>query len=554
MAVDPIGKTLFDVYGAMADRKQAELDLERARTKEAIVGRSAVPGVMAELAKRKEQEDKKRQKIAEQGQQQAPAQSMAPPLTEVNGRMTGRSPGAALTNARKLADFISGGGGIKGQGGGLIPGGPKNAGLQQVSIPRAGVSAGLPGPAAAGQVATAPAGAAGAAQAQQAPTTPAASAASIEPIPIQRDVGGVERGVDTAIGLLTRDPGSLRRAATGKETIGWTTVQEQAQQFVPGLAVLEARRRSTDPAVSEPARQMYEQKIEELRKINPVLADEAARQGLDTYYLADERQRLIEEDPKWKADREKATRAWAIEEKVIENGTGALTPGELEWWNRNRRKTDVTVNVDTLEKAARVQLQQDLEKGRVAVQHLDSIEQALGPLEKNAWIFTWEGRADVGRLRLKAESPLLWGAITPEEREKIEAYTAVEQSIAAFDVPAMHDLIGATMSPPEIQRINPLFPGMHKDFYTNRQDLLQLREDYGLSLFRKEFVLEKNSAIDPRFAFSLGHSRQLVEASATERIDYWIKEGATEAEALDRTRHEFRSRYGLNIDRIMGAQ
>lgn len=116
-AKDPVSDALLNVYNLYADRRQAELDLERARTAEQVGARSAVPGVMAQLAEQDLKHRKQReqiQKAQEQGQM-SPA-AMLPPLTEVDGNTSSRRAAMGAAAAEEIQKAVSGGAAAKSAG------------------------------------------------------------------------------------------------------------------------------------------------------------------------------------------------------------------------------------------------------------------------------------------------------------------------------------------------------------------------------------------------------------------------------------------------------
>ena len=555
---DPITKTMFDLFSVMADRKQAELDLERAQTKENLTGRTAIPGVMAELAKRREQEAKRQEKIRAASQQpQTPAAALTPPTVDVSGEAQARQSASSEKNAQFLADLagkFAGGGGPQPATGspGLSPG-----------INPSGRMPGQPGPIAAGATGTAQTGAPG--QQPTAPTpqpqapgttgTPNPLLAA-QPIPQTRDLGIGEQILNIAAGLAFRNAQLFHSGVMGEEVLGYTTLDAQADDLAPGLAIIHGRRRDADPDVRAEAEKQWAIRMDELRKINPQLAIEAERRAEDLYLIADE-QRRTGLDPLGDAKAEKFRREWAIEEKVIEGKP--LTPGEQQWWDRRstRGQTNVTVNLPS---EAKNKIIGTLESGRMSIQKMDSVVSAMKDME---WAFTKEGKLEMFRLQeLKEGSPLVFGQLSETERKRVETFSRLQTAIKNFSAPAIHELIGATMTKAELEFVTDLFPSLDKGFETNKANLAELREAYALSLFRNETVLARQSALgiddmhpdDAKYAMSLGATKQAAINAVVERQLTLEDQGFTPADAQRRVVDEFRWRYGLDVYHLMGTQ
>ena len=519
------------------NQKKAQLEAERASTQKSVEGRQVLPGVMAQLAELRAKEQAQKEKISRQGESQGPSpQSMMPPMVEVSGQTSGRSPTQALKSASEIAQFVSGGAGIKQGMIGTIAGqqapqqAPQQAGATQ-SVPTN-----------IGQ-----------------PTQTVPSGSQLIPQTVQ--LSGLERaasGVGAVLGVASRSPQAAVSGATelfkGERVVGYTTVDEQAQKFVPGLSVLEARRRDSDPNVSVPSAKLYDERMAQLRQMNPAIADSAASQALDVYYVKDEEMRLQRETPIETVKREKAQAEWAIEEQVIEHGPDSLNAGQRAVWEKGRRQTNTTnvINMpNPLQKSTRGYMEQELDKGFQAIQHMDGIDSAMPGMD---WAFTLEGKADIIRLRdFKAKSPMLFGAMSPEQQRKINDYARLEGSIASFNLPEIHDLFGAAFTQVEMEAKEDLFPSMEKDMYTNKQDLKRLREDYGLALFRRAMVLDQNTEIDPRDAMGLGASKMRAQASGLERLAELQSAGKNDVDALNQVRHEFKSRFGIDWDYLNGV-
>lgn len=148
---NPLTSATLSVFEASLDRKQAQLDYERAQARENAIARDAVPGLIAQLTEMEAKKQKQRESIAKASeQQQASPASMLPPLTEVSGQTSARGAGAGAAVLSELANQISGGRGIRQQG--AVPGLPRGMpggqpGIGQginPNVPQPGLPRGMP--------------------------------------------------------------------------------------------------------------------------------------------------------------------------------------------------------------------------------------------------------------------------------------------------------------------------------------------------------------------------------------------------------------------------
>jgi len=111
---DIVGSALLNLLEVHHDRRQAELDLERAQAREKFTGRSAIPGVFAQLQEQELKRQKQRESAAKQRQAGAPTpQQLTPPPVDVTGMPTGAGSGIGRKILGEALEGIAGGGNLK---------------------------------------------------------------------------------------------------------------------------------------------------------------------------------------------------------------------------------------------------------------------------------------------------------------------------------------------------------------------------------------------------------------------------------------------------------
>ncbi len=571
---DPITKTAMDLFAVRAKRQAAELALEKARVEEAMAGRTAVPGVIAELTQRHEKEQQRRAKIQEQGAQpKVPAQAMTPPLTDVSGQMGGRSSGQALKNASFLADVVSGGGGLKRAG---VPGG-----VAQQSIPQAGPSAGMPAP--------------GAAAPQGAGATPAGAAASptlaTQAVPVERQLGGAERWWNAILGAAFRSAPELNAAIRGRQVIGHTTLGEQADQLAGPLATLKSRSNALDPEVAKASREQYDQRMQQIEKeMGPEMAALVRQRTDDLVLAADEQQRIANEDPETQDRRRKAqldlmiaedrlSRQPALDEKLrldIERSRADLRRANQEY--AEATSPEARREAEVRRRTAEVELQRKehaLQKETAPPRYepspeikkeiettLNSSQDLLRKLEEVEFLANTEGEYFRQRFETGAfvEHKRLVGLdalnlLDAEGKRKLGVWKEIDSKLARLNVKQINDLAGKTMTPEELKRIEPMLTLITSDSPTSAlAGLGSLRSELGLSIFRYTSLL--NIGVKPEnapFGWGMVDTRRIATETSLEMVDTYKSQGYSQDEASAKTADFFRSNYGIDLKQLTGA-
>ena len=269
MAGDPVTKALLDVYGSYADRRQAEIDLERAKAKEAITGRSAVPNVVAELRARAEKEARKKEQIAkrsQEGGQGASPASMAPPTTEVTGQTAGRDPSAALAAGGEILAKVFGKSGKVGgplsQATPANPQGTPAGGIFNQSTP--GIGQGI-NPAAA------------------APGSAPAPAPSGPPAPPTQP-GTVPTGAPGGVQVVTQPLDTWQRVLRGAGAIAAVALRQPALAIGLGEEAIKGEQevgRRPLPTAQEEQERIFREGVQEGKVLTPVLREAQAAAGTD---------------------------------------------------------------------------------------------------------------------------------------------------------------------------------------------------------------------------------------------------------------------------------
>lgn len=535
---DPTTEGLLNITNLYLDRKQAELDLERARFRENAVGRTIVPGVAAQIAQLEQKKQQQRERISNAAQQQGmSSQQMLPPLTPVTGQARqGGELGANLASG--LVDRIGGG--------------PKPAIL-------------APGASGAAVVPTIVTGPQPGQQGMPAQTAQAGAPGTV--VPIQQDLSGWQRalsGFGTALSLAGRNPEGFVRlgseVATGKRTIGYEklpTLEEQNAQLAQPLSVLRARMASPNPAVAQQAGQRYQQGLDQLEQaFGPERRATIELQAEDQYYAADEAFRRRFEDPTETAKRDKAVAEWNIEKKVIESGKKpeeVLNPGELAILQGRQTKA-AQVTVQNITKPTATSLESGIKGSSDLINKLNVIDEATTNPDGSFWNepFTIGGKARHKALELRAQG--FGPPLSPQEGAELQRFADVDTTMASMTLEQLHSWLGATMSEGELKASEPLLPKPWKDAFTNQQDLLRLRENAGLSIMRYEQILQSNSLADPRYAEELSDTKTYARGVADKAVKDLMSTGVPQDQAYQQVKEQFRRRYGLDLNRLVGAK
>jgi hypothetical protein len=559
---NPVLDMMLALHEARFETNKKRLDYEQAQTREKIHAQGAVPSVYASLQASAEKKQKREQAIAKAGQQQqAQAQSPAllPSTVDVTGQTTGRDPMKAFKSATEIARVISGGGQAQQQGplsqvrpaaGQGTAGTPVGGVFQQSGAPgqpQTGVPPLSPGP--------------------QAPQAPPPGAPQPSPTPQGQLPAGIDigQGPPGSVVQITRDlpwweqalyiggglagirsgnVGGLATGIRGKEIIGTReipTLDEQAKVFAPGLSVLVARSRSTNPEIAQAAQGQLDQGRSRMEaQLGRDVTDTAFRQANDLWLLEDEQKRIREEQPQW----QKAQLELGIEEKVAQGGLESLSPGERAIFERGRRATTVNVDIaNQLQKSTVGALQKKLDEGREVMTRIDAFDEAF-------FAPGYEVLGQVDRVALRAQE--LVGTLDEKGRKQLQQFTDQESAVAGLSLNVLHPLIGSAMGVKEMERADGYIVEMKRGGTAAQSSSGHLREMIGLALFRQETVLESGSMVDPRYAMSLGNVKNAAREAIFVRQQQMESEGRSEAEAVKQVRMDFKNRYGLDVDRILG--
>lgn len=531
---DPVTDELLNVYNLYAKRQRAELDLNTAKAAEQIGAKRAIPNVMAQLAEQHLKEEKRKQQIQkaqEQGQMSQAA--MTPPMTDVDGQTSARRSALGGDVADAIAKKVTGGSFVKEMGN--LPG--ASIGTAQ-ALPQAG--------------------------AQPAPVTQPGEPGSVRPV--EQELSGGQRalsGLGAFMSLVGRSPQGVvefgKEAITGKRTVGYErlpTVQEQAATFAQPLSSVRFAMDSKDPQQAGLASQQYQKHLDSIeQQFGRPTRDAAEIAGEDLYWAKAQAQALKEEEPA----RKRAELMFNIENKVVESGKkpeDVLNPGELALL-QGRQTKGATVIAQNITPANTTEINKKIMGTDDLLNQLNSIDDVLTNPDGSFWAdpFTVPGKIDYGKLAARDYLGNITDPLTPEESDRLQRYSQVDQVMASMSVQQLHSWLGATMSEGEIKLAYPMLPSLTKGPQKNEAQLRQLREDIGLSKLRYTTILQSGSQVDPRYAMSLSatkiKARELIDARITELRG---KPGYTDAQAVEQVRDEFKRTYGLDVDRLKGIK
>jgi hypothetical protein len=547
-SANPFLDHLLEVYNLNQDRRQAELDLERARTKEQVGSRMAVPAAFAEMAQIEAKKQKAKEAAEKSGQSQAPTpQMMLPPMTDVNGQTSGRGGQALASAAADIFAKVNGGAAIK-QGSPL--GNATMAGGSTLGAAGAAVLNGALGP--------------GIAQRTPGINPAAAAPGSIVPQKVPLTTG--EKwlaGLGSVLSLVGRNPGALMETGgqliSGEKTVGYTqtpTVQEQAAVFARPLSAVRFGMDSKDPQMAAQATAQYQKHLDQIeQQFGKETRDAAEINAEDLYWEKAQAQQLKAEEPA----RKRAELMFDIENRVHESGKKpeeVLNAGDLALL-QGRQTKGATVSVQNITPANRTALNNSIKGTDDLLNQLNSIDDVLTNPDGSFWAdpFTLPGKWDYGKLAARDYAGNLVDPLNAEESERLQRYATVDQVMASMTVQQLHSWLGATMSEGEIRLAYPMLPAISKGPQKNQAQLRQLREDIGLSKLRYSTILETGSQVDPRYAQTLSatklQAKELVRARTEELLK---KEGYTPDRVAEQVRDEFKRNWGLDADRLMGVK
>ena len=538
--VDPAGDELLNIANLHFKKRQAELDLEQAQTQLNHAGRTAVPRVFAELVAQKQKEDKRKEAIQKAGAQQAPSpESMLPPLTEVTGQTRGTE-GASI--ASNIAEMVSGGRAVKMQ--------------QQQPI---GVVSGQFPPQA---------------QAQGVP-----AAAPNEPIPIERKVSGVERALSVPGLLLSaagRNPEAIvhfgKQLFTGKETVGYTTAEEQAAQhqaqeraridpLAKPLSVLRLQMESDDPAVQQQAQQSFQQHLDQIEQnLGPEDRAAVASRADDLYLIASEKRFEKQLDPAYQNKLALDRQKFDVRNKALTCGYECLSEAEKVIMG-GRQKLEVSGSLLTAPTQATKNFgQREVMQNDVLINSLNQVSEALTNPDGTIWEepFTLAGKARFANMEardyLRGMHPQ--GPLDDTERKEFDRFSTIKQNLAMLNVPYMHQLIGATMSPAELQRIDDLLAQINKAPIPNIVALRELRQTMGLNKVRYLTILNtpEFQGMDPETAQPLSNTKEMVRQMVAKKAEEFSAQGVPKEQAEQRIQAMFYNAYGLDIKKMFGQK
>lgn len=514
MPMDPVSEGLLQLFEVRADRQQAELDLERAKAKEAIKGRSTVPGVLAQLQQKAMKEAKQREQIQKQGEAQGPsAQAMVPPQVDVSGAPQGRG-GAGASVAGEILDRVIGGKGIKQQG---IALGAGQMGPQGGAAPQPGAITGQPGG------------------------------------PAMQQLSGGQRALRGIGGAVTRNVGLVEEAITGQEQVGTlATVPEMTAPMAKPMAIYQTRRTSKDPAVAQAAEQQYQDRLDQVRQefssqFGPEVADEAIRtlemQASNLRLEAEEVQRLKSEDPAIADERAIGRlKADLVEGKIT---LAQLTPGQKAILDLEKKGTNVSVQI--LSPPTKAELEQRSVKHFDMLNRLGSIEAAANQYPE---FFTYEERVKVAGLE---QLSMLGMHLSEDQVTQVQKFRSARQAFSTLKKDTVRVDAGATMAPHEVEMVLDTLPEMGMSYAGYQQAAADFRQLWALDTFRDLTMRAAGLSEDPAMARSFAETGQLAQGAANARIEQLMDTGMDADTAWSQAAGEFRGAYGMDLERLFAT-
>lgn len=557
-SLNPAGDELLNVYKLYDKRRRAELDLELAKAEEMHGSRSAGPKVLAQLAQNEMKRKQDQQKIQQAGQQaqMTPAQAL-PPMTPISGDAGRGQVGASI--ASEIADKVTGGSFVK-----------------EVSTP--------------GPVGIVSAGAGPGAQ----PGPVAQPGAAPQVQPVGPGFGGTPelsgaqrflRGIGALMAVAGRNPDAFVRgveqAATGKQVVDYAqvpTMDQVANTMAAPISVLRARMESKDPATRDQARQLYGEALDRVDQQGvPGLRDAVRIAADDQFFKADEAARRKREDPATQFELDQKEDLFKIRNKVLECGSRGippeqcLNPGELAIFGQGKQGTTIINQIPApVTKANITKFQQETVTLNRLIDEANQFDDAmtLDPtdslvgagyaikLPDGTWAFnspfTGPGQAHNAWL-----SGRTWmgGTLEGDDFRFHDKFASLKSYRTLMTAPYLHSLIGATMSPAELARMDEFLPNADDDVYETVRKNRQLRENAGLAKLRYLTILNSPGfeGVDPT-SMSLSDARGLARTLADGAYKQYRAEGKSEEEASAQLRKDFRNKYGLDIDSLNGEQ
>lgn len=541
---DPISDGLLSLFEARAAEQKAQIDLDQARAKSSMLGRTAVPGVFAQLQEQRMKQEKQREQIAKQQAQGAPPSSMAPPLTQVTGQTDGRQSGAGLKAVGELVKAVSGGGAIK-QGG--------IAGVfgQQVPGQQApGTSPGLPGGGpnvpAGGQAAQAPPSGAPAPApgGQPSPLGPFPPGSLQQPQQPQEPLG--RRLGRAGLNVLG---GRLGGVALGEELLPEPvappipTVAQQVAPIAKSLAIYQRRMGSTDPVVAAQSEQLYTDGLDQVEQELGLEFRDAAELHANALALeAEEKERLRAEDPALADERAIGRlKADLVEGKVT---LAQLTPGQKEVLKLEQQGIG-DINVKLLQPGTATELE------KRSIQHFDMLNR-VGMLEGVVYPEFFKRGAET-QVQLLEQLQKTGARLTPKQEEQIQRYRSTEQVLNTITKDVVRAAAGATMAPHEVDLvIGTLFS--KDDSWTGFQrKLANFRHLWALDTFRDLTMRGAGISDDPGMARGLPETGVAAQTAANARIAELQGQGLDPLGAEAQAAREFRHTYGLDLQRLFAS-
>lgn len=524
-AKNPITDAMLTLYENQYATRQAQLDYERARTREQVYAKGAVKGVVSELAEIEMKKQKQKEAIEKSGQSQANPQAMVPPTIDVTGQTSGRDMSGAFKSASEIAQLVSGGAGIKQ---GAIGGGFGQTGPPQPGSP--GVSPGIPQP-----------------QGQPAAQPAPGQAVPGQSVPVQQPVSGLERWVggplQMIVGAAGRSPGAvvagLHEMSTGMRDAGFEqlpTVEKMGKDLSQTLWA--AQEGLTGSAAS-----LNDQFQRIAGRYGPEVSKQVANAALTEAAEVERQQQLFESDPK-RVMAKQQQRLLAKAEVEFEN----LTPGELFVLQGMRKSSTSTTNIEN--KIMMPSTQADIEKD---VWGNQDFVQALNEIDRNFYPDYYTLLRDQGQLpnagrRIYARLGL---DLSPEGKEKLGRFASFDQSLGGISLETAHRLLGAQMTPYELQRFDRAFQGFSQatDAISGRASLDQMREMVGLSTLRRAHALmmPRTATSNPGDWVKLGDGRDLALNDVATRIEQLEAGGVESIQAEQQAFWEMKNAYGLDV-------